>query len=165
MPVECAAPLGAYDTVTLAHGGGGRMMQKLIDELVLAELGNETLRELGDSSVVPWPSGKLAVTTDGYVIAPPFFPGGDIGSLAVHGAVNDLAMAGAAPRFLALGLILEEGLPIADLRRVLRSVRQAADPLGLAVVTGDTKVVERGKADRLFLHTTGLGEVRATGSC
>ena len=160
MSLECAVTLGAYDAVTMGHGGGGRLMQRLIDEIVVPELGGGPLAELGDSALVPWAAGRLALTTDSYVVTPPFFPGGDIGTLAVHGTANDLAMAGARPRFLSLGLILEEGFLLADLRRVLRSIRAAADPLGLRVVTGDTKVVERGKADRIFVNTTGIGEVR-----
>ncbi len=160
MPLECPAPASAYDTVTLGHGGGGRLMQRLIDEVLLPELTNEHLRRLGDSAILPWPGGRVAMTTDSFVVSPPFFPGGDIGTLAVHGTANDLAMAGARPLFLSLGLILEEGFPLEDLRRVLRSVREAAAPLGLAVVTGDTKVVERGKADRIFINTTGIGAPR-----
>lgn len=160
MRLECPSPASAYDAVTLGHGGGGRLMQRLLDELLLPALGNEHLRELGDSAVLPWAAGRLAMTTDSFVVRPPFFPGGDIGMLAVHGTANDLAMAGARPVFLSLGMILEEGFLLEDLRRVLRSVRDAAAPLGLAVVTGDTKVVERGKADRIFLNTTGLGVPR-----
>lgn len=160
MRLECPTPASTYDAVTLGHGGGGRLMQRLIDDLLLPELGNEHLRELGDSAVLPWTAGRLAMTTDSYVVSPPFFPGGDIGMLAVHGTANDLAMVGARPAFLSLGLILEEGFLLEDLRRVLRSVREAAEPLGLAVVTGDTKVVERGKADRIFINTTGLGVPR-----
>lgn len=160
MSLECPAPVSTYDAVTLGHGGGGRLMQRLIDDVLLPELANEHLRELGDAAVLPWRAGRLALTTDSFVVSPPFFPGGDIGMLAVHGTVNDLAMSGARPVFLSLGLILEEGFLLEDLRRVLRSVRDAAAPLGVAVVTGDTKVVERGKADRIFVNTTGIGALR-----
>jgi len=158
MPFECPVPLKDYDTVTLAHGGGGKVAQRLIQQLLLPALDNPALRELHDGAVLPWGHGTLAVSTDSYVIRPPFFPGGDIGLLAVHGTVNDLAMCGARPRYLSLSFILEEGFPLRDLWRILVSVREACRELGIAVVTGDTKVVEHGKGDGVFINTTGIGE-------
>ncbi len=159
MPFECPIPIQDYDTVTLAHGGGGKLTQKLITELFQPALDNPYLRELHDGAVVPWEDGRLAVTTDSYVISPPFFPGGNIGSLAVHGTVNDLAMCGAKPLYLSLAFILEEGFRLKDLWEILVSIREAADRLGIHVVTGDTKVVERGKGDGIFINTTGIGRV------
>lgn len=159
MPFECPIPIQDYDTVTLAHGGGGKLTQKLITELFQPALDNPFLRELHDGAVVPWEDGQLALTTDSYVISPPFFPGGNIGSLAVHGTVNDLAMCGAQPLYLSLAFILEEGFRLKDLWEILVSIREAADRLGIQVVTGDTKVVERGKGDGIFINTTGIGRV------
>jgi hydrogenase expression/formation protein HypE len=159
MPFECPVPLTDYDAVTLGHGGGGKLGQKLIDEMLLPCLDNAALRELHDGAVLPPSTARLALSTDSFVVHPPFFPGGDIGSLAVHGTTNDLAMCGARPRYLSLGLILEEGFLLKDLWRILVSIREAADALEVSVVTGDTKVVERGKGDGVFVNTTGLGEV------
>lgn len=146
------------EVVRLAHGGGGRLQAKLLDEVILPELG---ARALGapDAAVLDSPDGRLAMTTDSFVVRPLFFPGGDIGRLAVHGTVNDLAMAGARPLWLTLGLILEEGLPLDDLRRVLASVRAAADECGVRVVAGDTKVVEAGHGDGVYINTSGVGVV------
>ena len=158
---ECPVPLGAGDKVLLAHGGGGRVMRELIEQELLPVLRSPELEPLGDGAVLDVPPGRLAFTTDGFVVHPLFFPGGDIGTVAVNGTVNDLAMCGAEPLYLSLGLILEEGLPLADLRRVLASVAAAARAARLRIVTGDTKVVERGKGDGVFVHTTGVGVVRA----
>ena len=146
------------EVVRLAHGGGGRLQAKLLDEVILPALG---ARALGapDAAVLDTPGGRLAMTTDSFVVRPLFFPGGDIGRLAVHGTVNDLAMAGAHPLWLTLGLILEEGLPLDDLRRVLASVRAAADECGVRVVAGDTKVVEAGHGDEVYINTSGVGVV------
>lgn len=143
--------------VTLAHGDGGRLTRKLVREHIVNRLGNEYLLLLDDAARLPRPDGPMAVTTDSFVVAPLFFPGGDIGSLGVYGTVNDLAVAGARPCWLTLSLILEEGLPLAVLDRVIASVAGAAERCGVAVVTGDTKVVPRGAADGLFLCTTGVG--------
>ncbi len=159
--LECPLPLGAGDTVLLAHGGGGRLMRELIERELLPVLRSPELEPLGDGAVLDVPPGRLAFTTDGFVVHPLFFPGGDIGTVAVNGTVNDLAMCGAEPLYLSLGLILEEGLPLADLRRVLGSVAAAARAARVRIVTGDTKVVERGKGDGVFVHTTGVGVVRA----
>lgn len=147
------------ERITLAHGAGGKATRDLVEGLFLAELGNEWLAELGDSAVVAAAGGRLAVTTDSYVVRPLFFPGGDIGELAVNGTVNDLAVAGATPRWLTAGFVLEEGLPVDDLRRVVASMAAAAGRAGVAVVAGDTKVVERGRADGLYVTTAGVGSV------
>ncbi|MFZ0790716.1 MAG: hydrogenase expression/formation protein HypE, partial [Chromatiaceae bacterium] len=146
-------------TVDMSHGAGGRAMAQLITELFQAHLDNELLRQGNDQALFTPPPGRLVMSTDGHVIAPLFFPGGDIGSLAVHGTINDVAMAGARPLYLAAGFILEEGFPLADLARVVTSMARAAGEAGVPVVTGDTKVVERGKGDGVFITTTGVGVV------
>ncbi len=158
MGFECPLPIQDYDTVTLAHGGGGKVTHRLIEQILLPALDNPALRELHDGAVVSWQHGSLALSTDSYVISPPFFPGGDIGSLAVHGTVNDLAMCGARPRYLSLAFILEEGFLLKDLWKILVSIRRACDEAELIVATGDTKVVEHGKGDGIFINTTGIGE-------
>lgn len=158
-PIACPVPHGAGDRVLLAHGEGGRLMRRLIRELVLKELDNDWLRPLGDGAVLPAPPDRCVLTTDSHVVSPLFFPGGDIGRLAVHGTVNDLASCGAEPVALTLGLIIEEGFPLDDLGRVLKGVAAACAENGVAVATGDTKVVPRGAADGLFLHSTGLGRL------
>jgi hydrogenase expression/formation protein HypE len=145
------------ERVTLAHGAGGKATRDLVAALFLEELGNEALDLLGDSAVLPPRSGRLALTTDGYVVRPLVFPGGDIGELAVNGTVNDLAVAGARPLWLSAGFVVEEGLPVPDLRRVVASMAAAAARAGVLVVAGDTKVVERGKADGLYVTTAGVG--------
>ena len=134
-------------------------MAQLIAELFHRHLDNEWLRQGNDQALFPPPPGRLVMSTDGHVVAPLFFPGGDIGCLAVHGTINDVAMAGARPLYLTAAFILEEGLPLADLARIVQSLAQAAADAGVAVIAGDTKVVERGKADGLFIATTGLGVV------
>ncbi len=145
--------------VDMSHGSGGRAMAQLIDELFLAAFDNEWLREMNDQARVPMPSGRLVVATDSHVVSPLFFPGGDIGCLSVHGTVNDVAMAGARPLYLTSGFILEEGFPLADLRRIVESMAKAAMEAGVPIVTGDTKVVEKGKGDGVFINTTGVGVV------
>jgi len=159
MQVECPVPIQTYETITLGHGGGGKLSQRILQELIVPILGNVYLNQLHDGAVVPFPCGPLAFTTDSFVVAPPFFPGGNIGTLAVHGTVNDLAMCGARPRFLSLALILEEGFAIEDLRKILISIREACEPIGVQIITGDMKVVERGKGDGIFINTTGIGQV------
>jgi len=149
----------APNRILLAHGEGGRLMRRLIHDEIMPSVENEFLRLAGDAAVLPACRGQLAMTTDSFVVAPLFFPGGDIGSLAVYGTVNDLAVAGAVPRWISLALILEEGLEIDVLRRVLASVAAAAKRVGVPVVAGDTKVVPRGAADKLFINTTGIGEL------
>ena len=153
-------------TITMAHGGGGRAMRELIERLVVPAFANPLLAELEDQARIGLRGlaeigDRLAFTTDSYVVSPLFFSGGDIGKLAICGTVNDLAMAGAVPLFLSCGLIIEEGLPTADLERVLASMSKAAGQAGVQVVTGDTKVVNRGAADRLFINTAGIGVVPA----
>jgi hydrogenase expression/formation protein HypE len=145
------------DIILLGHGSGGTLSHRLLDELIVPLISGLGPRDQNDAAVLPEVQGRLAFTTDSYVVDPLFFPGGDIGCLAVYGTVNDLAMSGARPLTLSVGLIIEEGLPIADLKRVLESLRAAADRCGVSIVTGDTKVVPRGKADKLFINTAGIG--------
>jgi hydrogenase expression/formation protein HypE len=145
----------------LAHGEGGRLMRQLIHRRIVPAFDNEFLRIAGDAAILPQLRGPIAMTTDSFVVSPLFFPGGDIGSLAVYGTVNDLAVVGAQPRWISLALILEEGLELAMLERVLTSVATAAKRAQVLVVAGDTKVVPRGAADQLFINTTGIGEVVA----
>lgn len=148
--------------VELNHGAGGRATTDLVDGLFRPAFSNALLNQANDQAVFPVPaSGQLAMTTDSFVISPLFFPGGDIGSLAVHGTVNDLAMGGAEPLYLSCGFILEEGFPLADLQRIVISMAAAAREAGVMIVTGDTKVVERGKGDGVFINTTGVGRVPA----
>lgn len=145
--------------IELAHGSGGRATAQLIEELFSAAFDNEWLRALNDQAVINPPPGRLVMTTDSFVVSPLFFPGGDIGSLAVHGTINDIAMAGARPLYLSASFILEEGLALADLHRIVASMAAAARAAEVAIITGDTKVVERGKGDGVFITTTGLGSV------
>lgn len=145
--------------VDMSHGSGGRAMAQLIQSLFVAEFDNELLRQGNDQAAFAVPGGRLVMSTDAHVIAPLFFPGGDIGSLAVHGTINDVAMAGARPLYLAAAFILEEGLPLADLQRIVRSMAQASREAGVPIVTGDTKVVEKGSGDGVFITTTGVGLV------
>jgi len=146
-------------TILLDHGSGGLASQKLISELFLKYLDNPILRDLEDSAILENQPGKLAFTTDSYVVDPIFFPGGDIGKLAVHGTINDLAMRGAKPLCLSLGLILEEGFPLEDLERVIISISEACNDARVPIVTGDTKVVPKGKGDKIFINTSGIGLV------
>lgn len=158
LQLQCPLPVSG-DRVLLAHGGGGRLMQDLIRGIFLRSFDNEWLRRLHDGATFPVEEGTLAFTTDSYVVSPLFFPGGDIGSLAVHGTVNDLAMCGAMPLHLSAGFILEEGLALDTLRKVVESMAQAAEGAGVQVITGDTKVVDRGKGDGIFINTAGIGVV------
>jgi hydrogenase expression/formation protein HypE len=155
----CPVPFLEGETVLLAHGGGGKLTQRLIEEVFLPAFSNPALSPLHDGARLSLPNGRVAFTTDSYVVRPPFFPGGDIGSLAVHGTVNDLAMCGARPFALSVGFILEEGFPLADLRRLVASMRDAAATASVPIVTGDTKVVDRGKGDGIYLNTAGIGVV------
>ncbi|WP_462329014.1 hydrogenase expression/formation protein HypE [Thiohalocapsa halophila] len=148
-----------HGAVDMSHGSGGRAMAQLIDELFRKHLDNDLLARGDDQALLAPPAGRLAMSTDGHVISPLFFPGGDIGSLAVHGTVNDVAMCGARPLYLAAGFILEEGLALAELARIVESMAAACNACGVPVVTGDTKVVERGKGDGCFITTTGVGVV------
>ncbi len=148
------------DILTLDYGSGGKKTAALIDEIILPQLGNEALSSLGDGAML---DGKLAFSTDSFVVSPLFFPGGDIGKLCVCGTVNDLAMCGAEPKYLSLALIIEEGFPTESLRRIVASIKSAAQAAGVAVVTGDTKVVERGRGDGVYINTSGIGAVRYPG--
>ncbi len=159
---SCPAPFAGYDRVLLGHGSGGRLSSDLVTRLFLPALGNDVLNRLEDQATCSLPglaNARLAVTTDSFVVRPIFFPGGDNGRLAVHGTVNDLAVGGATPLFLAAAFILEEGLSLDDLRRIVTSMKTAADEAGVTVVAGDTKVVDRGKGDQIFITTTGVGLV------
>ncbi len=147
--------------VDLAHGSGGRAMAHLIAELFQPSLDNDWLRRGNDQAAFDVAGGRMVITTDGYVVSPLFFPGGDIGSLAVHGTINDIAMSGAKPLYLSAAFIIEEGFPLRDLQRIADSMGAASRAAGVPVVTGDTKVVERGKADGVFITTTGVGVVPA----
>ena len=157
LQLACPVPLGQYEQIVMAHGGGGRLMQQLLEKLVQPAFANPYLAARHDSAVIEVGGQRLAFTTDSYVIKPLFFPGGDIGKLAVCGTLNDLAMAGARPMFLSTALIVEEGLAIADLQRVLNSMAETARAAGVMIVTGDTKVVDRGKGDGLYVNTAGIG--------
>jgi hydrogenase expression/formation protein HypE len=157
----CPAPHPAKDTILLGHGSGGRLSADLTREIFLPAFQNPILARLDDQAIVNINGVRLAMTTDSFVVRPLFFPGGDIGSLAVHGTVNDLAMGGARPLFLSVAFIIEEGFSMETLRRVVDSLRAAADKAGVVIVTGDTKVVEKGSGDELFINTTGLGLVPA----
>ncbi len=148
-----------HGRVDLSHGSGGRAMTQLIADIFHEALDNEWLRRGNDQSAFDVAGGRMVITTDGYVVSPIFFPGGDIGSLAVHGTINDVAMAGAQPLFLSAGFIIEEGFTFADLKRIADSMGEAARAAGVPIITGDTKVVERGKADGVFITTTGVGVV------
>ena len=145
--------------VDMSHGAGGRAMAQLIEELFVQAFDNEGLRQMNDQACFAVPAGRMVIRTDSHVVSPLFFPGGDIGSLSVHGTINDVAMSGARPLYLAAGFILEEGFPLADLKRIVASMADAAQQAGVAVITGDTKVVERGKGDGVFINTTGVGVV------
>jgi hydrogenase expression/formation protein HypE len=158
--LSCPAPLDHRDIVELAHGGGGQKTARLIETLFAPAFRNPHLEPLGDGALVTVGRERLAFTTDTFVVKPAFFPGGDIGSLAVHGTVNDLAMCGAEPLFLSAGYLLEEGFPMKDLRRVVASMAAACTAAGVPLVTGDTKVVDKGKGDGIYVNTSGVGRVR-----
>ncbi len=159
---SCPIPQSDYAQILLAHGGGGRLMHQLIERTIVPAFRNPVLDVRHDSAVLDVAGARLAFTTDGYVVRPLFFPGGDIGSLAVNGTVNDLAMCGAKPLYLSAGFVLEEGLPVETLHRILASMKRAADASGVQIVTGDTKVVDRGKGDGIFITTAGLGRLDHT---
>jgi len=156
---SCPLPISRYDRILLGHGSGGTLSNDLIRKLFVPGFGNSTLAALEDQATLNIESSRIAFTTDSFVVKPIFFPGGDIGSLAVHGTINDLAVGGATPLFLSAAFILEEGLPIEDLKRVVASMRRACDEAGVMLVTGDTKVVDRGKGDQIFITTAGVGIV------
>jgi hydrogenase expression/formation protein HypE len=156
---SCPLPLFDHKQIVLGHGSGGKLTAQLIEGVFLPAFGNPALNKLDDQAVLALNGSRLAFTTDSFVVTPIFFPGGDIGHLAVNGTVNDLAMSGARPLYLSAAFILEEGLPMDDLRRVVASMRQAAEQAGVQLVAGDTKVVNRGKGDKIFITTTGIGVI------
>ena len=159
LPGTCPLPMSDYREIVLAHGGGGKLSQQLIQKIILPHFRNELLEPLHDGAIFSLGGVRLAFSTDSFVVSPIFFPGGDIGSLAVHGTINDIAMCGARPLYLSAGFILEEGTAMEDFQRVVLSMRDAADKAGVLLVTGDTKVVDRRKADKIFVNTSGIGVV------
>jgi hydrogenase expression/formation protein HypE len=156
---SCPIPINEYPNVLLAHGGGGKLMHDLIERMFVPSFSNPSLETRHDGAVFKISDAKLAFTTDSYVVKPIFFPGGNIGTLAINGTVNDLAMCGARPLYLSCGFILEEGLSMESLWQIVRSMRECADAIGVQLVTGDTKVVDRGKGDGIFVNTAGVGIV------
>jgi hydrogenase expression/formation protein HypE len=157
--LSCPLPITQHKTIVLGHGSGGRLTAQLVRDFFLPAFDNPVLRKLDDQAVVDVGASRIALTTDSFVVTPLFFPGGDIGHLAVNGTVNDLAMSGARPLFLSAAFIMEEGLPLEDLSRIVQSMSAAAAAAGVSIVTGDTKVVNRGSADKLFITTAGIGLV------
>ena len=155
--LACPIPIEQYPQVLLAHGGGGKLMQQLIEKMFFPAFQTNRQAPPHDAAVIDLPGDQVAFTTDSYVIHPLFFPGGDIGSLAINGTVNDLAMSGARPLYLSVGFILEEGLSMETLWQVVQSLKQAAETANISIVTGDTKVVDRGKGDGIFINTAGVG--------
>jgi hydrogenase expression/formation protein HypE len=160
MVLNCPIPISEYPVITMAHGSGGRLSHQLIDRMFLPIFSDEQLDAGHDGAILPAGKGELAFTTDSFVVNPIFFPGGNIGDLAVNGTVNDLACCGAKPEYLSVGMILEEGLPMEDLWKICLSMKGAADRAGVRIVTGDTKVVDRGSGDKIFINTSGVGRVR-----
>jgi hydrogenase expression/formation protein HypE len=155
--LSCPIPIEEYPNILLAHGGGGRLMHSLIERMFLSTFKNQLLDEQHDGAVIDLGKAKVAFTTDSYVVYPLFFPGGDIGKLAINGTVNDLAMCGARPLYISIGFILEEGLSMETLWQVVMSIREAAQAACVQIITGDTKVVDKGKGDGMFINTTGIG--------
>jgi hydrogenase expression/formation protein HypE len=156
----CPIPIAEYPKVLMAHGGGGKLSQQLIEKMFVPAFRNPHLELLHDGAVLAAPGTRLAFSTDSYVVHPLFFPGGDIGELAVNGTVNDLAMCGAQPHFLSAAFVIEEGLAMDDLWRIVQSMKSTAQNAGVSIVTGDTKVVDRGKGDGIFITTAGIGAIR-----
>ena len=158
--LTCPIPISQYPTVMLAHGSGGKLMHQLIEKMIVPSFDNDLLDSRHDGAVFQLSTARLAFTTDSYVVHPLFFPGGDIGKLAINGTVNDLAMCGAVPLYLSAGFILEEGLPMETLWQVIRSMKEAAAATSVQIITGDTKVVDKGKGDGIFINTAGVGILR-----
>lgn len=157
---SCPIPIADYKSVLLAHGSGGKLTNDLIRKMFVPQFKNEQLENLHDGAILPSLNGRqLTISTDSFVVNPIFFPGGNIGSLSVHGTVNDISMCGAEPLYLSVGLIIEEGFPMNDLWKIILSMEEAASEAGVKVVTGDTKVVDKGKCDQIFINTTGIGAV------
>ena len=157
---SCPAPLRDQPNIVMGHGGGGKLSAELVEHLFLPAFSNEHLRGLGDAAVIELPPGRIAMSTDSFVVRPRIFPGGDIGELAVNGTVNDVAMAGAIPLYVSVAFILEEGMPIDELSAIVQSMAKAAGEAGVQLVTGDTKVVDRGHGDGVYINTTGIGVLR-----
>ncbi|MDZ7717437.1 MAG: hydrogenase expression/formation protein HypE [Balneolaceae bacterium] len=158
--LNCPAPVNEFDSITIGHGGGGKLTQNLLKSGVFSLLDNEWLREQGDAATIQL-NGKTAFSTDTFVVSPLIFPGGTIGDLAVNGTVNDLAVSGAKPQYLSLSFILEEGLEMKLFQQILHSIRDACEEADVKIITGDTKVVEKGKGDQIFINTTGIGEMHS----
>lgn len=157
--LSCPIPASEYEHIQIAHGGGGKLSRHLVEKMFMKVLGNEILNRAHDGAFLSLNTKHLAFTTDSFVVDPVFFPGGNIGDLAINGTVNDLACCGAIPRYISLAFILEEGLPVSELWKIVLSIKKAADNSGVKIVTGDTKVVEKGKGDKVFINTSGIGEV------
>lgn len=158
--MDCPIPISEYPVITMAHGSGGRLSHQLIDKMFVPVFDSPELSAGHDGAVFPVESGRYAMTTDSFVVKPVFFPGGNIGDLAINGTVNDLACCGAVPEYVSVGLILEEGLAMEELWKIVLSMKEAGDRAGVKIVTGDTKVVDHGSGDRIFINTTGIGRVR-----
>jgi hydrogenase expression/formation protein HypE len=158
--LNCPIPKSDYEHVLLAHGGGGTLSHQLISKLFFSQFDNEYLNEQHDSAIFNIDKSRLAFTTDSYVVQPIFFPGGNIGELAINGTVNDLIVSGAKPVYISVGFIIEEGLPIEDLWKIVLSMKEAAKKSGIKIVTGDTKVVDKGKGDKIFINTSGIGVIK-----
>ncbi len=157
MQLSCPSPILQHETVQMAHGAGGRLSQELTARVFMPHLNNPVLDQLDDQARFDAEPGRIAFTTDTYVVTPVFFPGGNIGDLAVNGTVNDLCVGGAVPRYLSAGFVLEEGLPLVDLERIVRSMAEAVRKAGVVIACGDTKVVQKGQCDRIFINTSGVG--------
>jgi len=160
MPPLCPTPIMQHETIQMAHGAGGRLSQALMQRVFMPHLHNVFLDVLDDQAKIDLPPGQTAFTTDTYVVSPVFFPGGNIGELAVNGTVNDLAVGGAKPMYLSVGFVLEEGFSLAELQKIVMSMAEAARSAGVMIVTGDTKVVGKGQCDRIFINTSGIGVLR-----
>jgi hydrogenase expression/formation protein HypE len=156
---SCPLPILSYDSVQLAHGAGGKLSAELIDKIFNPCFSNETLDKMEDQAVLEMDKGRIAFTTDTFVVSPIFFPGGNIGELAINGTVNDICMSGAIPKYLSVAFVLEEGFAIKDLHKIVVSMKVAADKAGIKIVTGDTKVVNKGSCDKIFINTSGIGIV------
>jgi len=156
----CPAPLRDQPNIVMGHGGGGKLSAELVEHLFLPAFTNQYLEGLGDAAVVELPAGRIAMSTDSFVVRPRIFPGGDIGELAVNGTVNDVAMAGAVPLYVSVAFILEEGMAIDELAAIVQSMAKAAEHAGVQLITGDTKVVDRGHGDGIYINTTGIGVLR-----
>lgn len=155
--MTCPIPISNYKKVLLAHGGGGNLSHQLIQKMFLTQFNNSFLNEEHDGAVIPVKEGRIAFSTDSYVVNPVFFPDSNIGELAINGTINDLSMCGAKPLFISAGLIIEEGLPMEELWQIVMSMQRAAEAAGVKIVTGDTKVVDKGKGDKIFINTSGIG--------